>query len=236
MTCRMYEGGTLLNKYHTADNDHDIPAGIPEQIRRADRQILMNESDTKYLERMIRELISENEHMTGCLNEKDETECILRYLLNHRYRHDLTNRCAELILKGRYTISDLLRIFGHSIYAEAADLLDRAYSRHSSITETDTLSCPDPEDNVLTDDPEVHRLFSEYEQIMYFLDRKAEKQEVLRYLIRSRYRNELICLCTEYMLVEGLQVNDLKGMFGPDICSEAFILLQDLRDQWLTET
>ncbi|MCR5449056.1 MAG: hypothetical protein K6F23_06620 [Solobacterium sp.] len=221
-----------MNKYRTDDNSHSIR----EQIRRADRQILINEADIRDLETMIRDLMSENERKMLILDDKNETEGILRYLLQHRCRHDLISRCAEHILNGRFAMHDLLRIFGTGIYTEASCLLSRAYDDVKSITETDCLSCPDPDTNKLVQDPEVQRLFSEYEQLIRQFDQKAEKHEILRYLVTDRYRNELIFLCTRYMLVEDLPVNDLKGMFGPDICAEAFMLYQDLRERWVRET
>ena len=101
---------------------------------------------------------------------------------------------------------------------------------------TDTVDQTAAVVGVFVQDPEVYRLFAEYEQIMHELDQKAETQEILRYLIRDRYRSSLKCLCVKYILAEGLSVNDLKGMFGPDICAEAFLLYQKLQEQWLSET
>ncbi len=225
-----------MNNYQTEENSQDIPVEILKLIRHADRQIRINESEISDLETMIKELTYETEYKMLVLDDKDETEGILRYLLQHRCRHDLTSRCAGLILENRLPMSDLLRIFGPGIYAEAASLLDQAYKDCQNNDEINCFSCPDPDDNVLVQDPEVIRLFCEYERIIRFLDRKSEKQELLRYLVRDRYRNELVCLCTGYMLVESLPVNDIKGMFGPDICAEAFILLQDLREKWISET
>lgn len=225
-----------MNKYQTEENDQNIPAEIPKLIRHAERQIRINEAEIRDLETMIKKLISETEHRMLILDNKDDTEGILGYLLQYRCRHDLVSRCACLILENRYQMRDLLRIFGSVIFTEAAVLLDQAYKSYQNNDETNGFSCPGPDDNVLVQDPEVIGLFCEYERIMRFLDRKAEKHELLRHLVRDRYRNELVCLCTRYMLVESLPVNDLKGMFGPDICAEAFILLQDMREKWTSET
>ena len=222
-----------MNRYPTTDHKNEL---LTEMIERADRQLRINEADIKALQTMIADMIYENERVIGVLDQNDRTEGICRHLLQYQYRHDLINKCACMIMDGRFAAADLIRIFPHSIYTEAARLLEKAYTANKDESASDGISPPGSDESVFVQDPEVYRLFAEYEQIMHELDQKAETQEILRYLIRDRYRSSLKCLCVKYILAEGLSVNDLKGMFGPDICAEAFLLYQKLQEQWLSET
>ncbi|MBR3343317.1 MAG: hypothetical protein IKG34_03875 [Solobacterium sp.] len=222
-----------MNKHQTSNYENKV---LKETLERADTQIRVNETDIQDLHSMITDMIAENERMISVLDQNDRTEGICRHLLQYQYRHDLINKCACMIMDGRFAAADLIRIFPHSIYTEAARLLEKAYTANKNESASDGISPPGSDESVFVQDPEVYRLFAEYEQIMHELDQKAETQEILRYLIRDRYRSSLKCLCVKYILTEGLSVNDLKGMFGPDICAEAFLLYQKLQEQWFSET
>ena len=222
-----------MNKHQTSNYENKV---LKETLERADTQIRVNETDIQDLHSMITDMIAENERMISVLDQNDRTEGICRHLLQYQYRHDLINKCACMIMDGRFAAADLIRIFPHSIYTEAARLLEKAYTANKNESASDGISPPGSDESVFVQDPEVYRLFAEYEQIMHELDQKAETQEILRYLIRDRYRSSLKCLCVKYILTEGLSVNDLKGMFGPDICAEAFLLYQKLQEQWVSET
>lgn len=222
-----------MNKHQTSNYENKV---LKETLERADTQIRVNEADIQDLHSMITDMIAENVRMISVLDQNDRTEGICRHLLQYQYRHDLINKCACMIMDGRFAAADLIRIFPHSIYTEAARLLEKAYTANKNESASDGISPPGSDESFFVQDPEVYRLFAEYEQIMHELDQKAETQEILRYLIRDRYRSSLKCLCVKYILTEGLSVNDLKGMFGPDICAEAFLLYQKLLEQWLSET
>ncbi len=222
-----------MNIHQTSNYENEV---LKETLERADTQIRVNEADIQDLHSMITDMIAENERMISVLDQNDRTEGICRLLLQYQYRHDLIDQCAGLIMDGRFSAADLIRIFPDKIYTEAADLLAKAYAVRRNDPGSDSFHRPDPDESVFVQDPEVYRLFSEYEQIMHELDQKAEAQEIHRYLIADRYRCSLTCLCSKYILAEGLSVSDLKGMFGPDICAEAFMLYQHLKEQWLSET